>query len=154
MNPTLSLSAAEAPNRPAPVASTAAVAAMRILRMHFSVLLTGETSLPMRGAPSRALRARLPVGHEHGPKRRWRSRAAGSCTRNQDKDNDGREIWQCRHQLRGYADAPALRMQLKYRHRAEQIGADHQAARQPRCEHDQRQRDPPAACGHAGDEEG
>src|SRR4030095_11576679 len=57
MNPFLSLSAAEAPNRPAPVTSIAAVAAMRIFLMDFSVLLTGGRSPPMRGAPSRALRA-------------------------------------------------------------------------------------------------
>src|SRR5882757_5781057 len=99
MNPTFSLSAAEAPNRPAPVASIAAVAAMRIFFMDFSVLLTGGRSLPVRGAPSRALRAckSLSIGYEDGPERRRCGRAAGSCTRNQDKNDDGGEIRQCRH---------------------------------------------------------
>src|SRR3954470_10015761 len=122
MKPTLSLSAADAPNRPLPVASTAAAAAMRIFLMDFSVSLTGGRCLPERGAPSRALRASesLSVGHKDGSERCGRGRAAGSCTGDQDKDNDGGKIGQRRHELRGDTHAPALRVKLEDRYRAEQ----------------------------------
>ena len=53
----------------------------------------------------------------------------------------------------GMPTPAALRMKLQDRHRAEQIGADHQPARPPRREHHQRQRDPAAAGGHARNEE-
>src|SRR5277367_1547736 len=64
MKPTLSLSAAEAPTRLAPMASTAAVAAMRIFLICFSGYYGVDGNSRSARAPSRALR----YGYRSGTK--------------------------------------------------------------------------------------
>src|SRR5580692_1975896 len=152
MKPTLSLSAACAPNRLAPAVSITAAAAMRIFLM-VSPDTKGWTDDPDAPAPHRVRFGYLSIGYEHRSQCRGSGRTAGPRARNQNEDDDGGEIRQRRHELRRNSKAEALRVQLKDGHRPEQIGADHQPARPPRREHHQRKRDPSTAGRHARDEE-
>src|ERR1700761_2667909 len=144
MKPTLSLSAADALNRLAPAVSITAVAAMRIFLM-VSPDTKGWTDCPEAPAPHRARFGYLSIGHEHRSQGRGSGRTTGSRARNQDKNDDGGKVRQRRHQLRWNSKTEALRVQLKDRHRAKQVGANHQPARPPRREHHQCKRDPATA---------
>src|SRR5882672_976152 len=130
MKPTLSFSAAEAPNRLAPAVSITAVVAMRSFLMGFLLTLRGGLALPMRTRPI-ARFGYLSIRHEHRSQGRGRGRTPGSCARNQNENDDRCQIRQRRHELRGNTEPCALRVQLEDRHRAEQIRADHETGWPP-----------------------
>src|SRR5581483_4824073 len=151
MNPTFSLSAAEALTLPA--SKTAAVAArsvLLIIHLHSGYYLKSGTRRPHEPLSETE---KSTVWHKNCPERRRRCRASGPRPRDQNKHDDGREIRQRRHELRGDTEAERLHVQLQDGHGAKQVGADGKPSRPPGGEHDQRQRDPAAARRHARNEE-
>src|ERR1700746_3683391 len=112
MNPTFNLSAAwAAPKLPA---SRSAAAAARIVFLMIDLQTFGvdlyqlRTWRPHRASPKKGV---LTVGHKNGTERGRCGGAAGAGARQQHQHDHGREIRQRRHELRGDADARALRMQ-------------------------------------------
>src|ERR1700730_18365307 len=104
MNPTFSLSAAEAP-LPMPPASKSAAAAAKSFFLIVNLQTAGGTTV-QDAAPHRAHPVfESAIGHEHGAQGGRRSRAAGFGTRNQHEDDDRCEIGQRRHELRRNSDA-------------------------------------------------
>ena len=78
--------------------------------------------------------------------------AAHRAGRDDGEHQDGGEIGQHRHHLRGHADpAHALDVELEDGHAAEQVGAGQEPHGLPGGEHDQSQGDPAAARGHVLD---
>ena len=126
-------------------------------RLRHVLRLPGIVIVIGRGAGIGGCRARRDefypfsaVGMERLAQRRRRVEAdRGRVARDDRQHDDGRDVGQHRQELRRDRHAQRLRLELRERDAAEQIRAGQHAPRLPGREHDQRQRDPAAARGHA-----